>query len=320
MATTEIWLDFEKPIEAVLKQIDELKKLQELQKLDTSAEINSLEEKLIQIQKNIYSNLTPWQRVKLARHPNRPYTSDYIQELFEDFTELHGDRRFSDDASIICGPAKFNSTPVMIIGHQKGRNTKENLTRNFGMPHPEGYRKAYRMMKIAEKFKLPVICFIDTPGAYPGIGAEERGQAESIAFNLREMSALETPSIGIVIGEGGSGGALAIGLCDILLMLENAYYSVISPEGAAAILWRDAAKSPEAAEALKITPQHLYQLKVIDEIISEPLGGAHRDIKTTAMAIRASLSKYLKLLNQLPIELLLKQRYEKYRKMGQFTE
>lgn len=320
MANNEVWLDFEKPVAAVKKQIEELEKLRDTQKVDTSSEIQSLEKKLIEVQENIYSNMTPWQRVKLARHPNRPYTLDYVNELFEEFTEFHGDRRFADDAAMVCGPAKFNGTPVMVIGQQKGRDTKENLLRNFGMPHPEGYRKALRMMQMAEKFEMPIFCFIDTPGAYPGIGAEERGQAEAIAYNLRVMASLETPSIAVVIGEGGSGGALGIGVCDKVLMLENSYYSVISPEGAAAILWRDAAKAPEAAEALKITAQHLYQLGVIDEVIPEPLGGAHRDLKTTAQSLKQSFLKHLLQLNSIPKDALTKNRYEKYRKIGQFSE
>ncbi len=320
MAINEVWLDFEKPVAAVKKQIEELEKLRDTQKVDTSSEIQSLQNKLIQVQEDIYSNLTPWQRVKLARHPNRPYTLDYVNELFEEFTEFHGDRRFADDAAMVCGPAKFNGTPIMVIGQQKGRDTKENLLRNFGMPHPEGYRKALRMMQMAEKFEMPILCFIDTPGAYPGIGAEERGQAEAIAYNLRVMASLETPSIAVVIGEGGSGGALGIGVCDRVLMLENAYYSVISPEGASAILWRDTAKAPEAAEALKITAQHLAQLGVIDEVIPEPLGGAHRDLKTTAQSLKQAFLKHLHQLTQTSKDSLIKNRYEKYRKIGQFAE
>lgn len=320
MAHNEVWLDFEKPVAAVKKQIEELEKLRDTQKVDTSSEIQSLEKKLIEIQEEIYSNLTPWQRVKLARHPNRPYTLDYVNGLFEEFIEFHGDRRFADDAAMVCGPAKFNGTPVMVIGQQKGRDTKENLLRNFGMPHPEGYRKALRMMQMAEKFDMPILSFIDTPGAYPGIGAEERGQAEAIAYNLRVMASLETPSIAVVIGEGGSGGALGIGLCDRVLMLENAYYSVISPEGASAILWKNAAKAPEAAEALKITAQHLFQLGVIDEIIPEPLGGAHRDLISTTLSLKQIFSKHLNQLNLIPKATLLKNRYDKYRKLGQFSE
>ena len=320
MAIQEVWLDFEKPIASIKKQIQELQKLRETQKVDTSSEIISLEKKLMEAQQEIFANLTPWQRVKLARHPNRPYTLDYVNVLFEEFTEFHGDRRFADDAAIICGPAKFNGNPVMIIGQQKGRDTKENLLRNFGMPHPEGYRKAMRMMQMADKFELPIICFIDTPGAYPGIGAEERGEAEAIAYNLWIMAALKTPSIAMIVGEGGSGGALGIGVCDRILMLENAYYSVISPEGAAAILWRDAAKAPEAAEALKITAQHLFQLGIIDEIIPEPLGGAHQNLKATAELMKPVIAKHISQLSQLSKDDLLKERYEKYRKLGQFTE
>ncbi len=320
MAINEIWLDFEKPIAVIKKQIDELQKLQETQGVDTTDEIKSLEVKMRLLQEDIYSNLSPWQRIKLARHPNRPYTLDYVNCIFEDFQELHGDRRYADDPAIICGPAKLNNLPVMIIGHQKGRDTKENIIRNFGMPHPEGYRKALRMMKMAEKFKMPIICFIDTPGAYPGIGAEERGQAEAIAYNLQEMESLEVPSIGVVIGEGGSGGALGIGVCDAILMLENAYYSVITPEGAAAILWRDATKAPEAAEALKITASNLKELGVIDEIIKEPWGGAHQNLQGTATNIKNSIEDHLSKLINLPTEALIRQRYEKYRKIGSFIE
>ncbi len=320
MAPNEIWLDFEKPIAAVKKQIEDLRALQEAQEVDTSSEIVSLEAKVLKLQEEIYGNLTPWQRIKLARHPNRPYTLDYVEALFHDFIELHGDRRFSDDPAMIGGPAFFDNQPVMIIGQQKGRDTKENILRNFGMPQPEGYRKALRLMKIADKFKIPVICFIDTPGAYPGIGAEERGQAEAIAYNLQEMESLEVPTLGIVIGEGGSGGALGIGVCNQIMMLENAYYSVISPEGAAAILWRDAAKAPEAAEALKITAQHLLELGVIDKVIAEPLGGAHQNITDTANHIHEAISQFLQEFGSLSPEDLIRQRYEKFRKMGQFQE
>ena len=320
MAHKEVWLDFEKPIAAIKHEIEDLKKLQETQGVNLASEITSLESKLHQVSEDIYSQLTPWQRIKLARHPNRPYTLDYIRYIFEDFHELHGDRRFADDPAIVCGPARFDGQPVMLIGQQKGRDTKENILRNFGMPHPEGYRKALRMMKMAEKFGMPIFCFIDTPGAYPGIGAEERGQAEAIALNLYEMEALEVPVIGIVIGEGGSGGALGIGVCDVILMLENAYYSVISPEGAAAILWRDAAKAPEASEALKITADHLHQLGIVDEIVKEPLGGAHINPKITAETIAVHFRKQLDLLKDISPNQLIQQRYEKFRQMGQLSE
>jgi len=320
MAPNEIWLDFEKPIAAVKKQIEDLKTLQESQEVDTSSEIKSLETKMQKLQEEIYGNLTPWQRIKLARHPNRPYTLDYVKAIFKDFIELHGDRRFSDDPAIVGGPAFFQNQPVMLIGQQKGRDTKENILRNFGMPHPEGYRKALRLMKMAEKFMMPIICFIDTPGAYPGIGAEERGQAEAIAYNLQEMESLEVPTLGIVIGEGGSGGALGIGVCNQIMMLENAYYSVISPEGAAAILWRDAAKAPEAAEALKITAHHLLELGVIDKVIAEPLGGAHQNLNVTANNMQEAITQFLNNFGKLPPEELIRQRYEKFRQMGQIKK
>lgn len=313
-------LEFEKPVIELETKINELKSLAALQKVDFSEEIKVLEEKCEKLKKEIFGNLTPWQKVLLARHPRRPYTLDYCRLLFTDFLELHGDRRFADDQAIVGGIAFFENQPVVVLGQQKGRTTQENMERNFGMPHPEGYRKALRLMKSAEKFNRPVISFVDTPGAYPGIGAEERGQAEAIACNLKEMSQLAVPIIVIVIGEGGSGGALAISIGDRILMLENAIYSVISPEGCAAILFRDANKAPEAAEVLKLTANDLYKLGIIDEIISEPLGGAHRDYVTTAESIRKVLRKHLCELKKLPRKQLLNLRYEKFRKIGSFIE
>jgi acetyl-CoA carboxylase carboxyl transferase subunit alpha len=309
-------LDFEKPIIELEKKIQELKNFISDKKIDLSSELERLEDKLEHLKKETYSNLTAWQRVQLSRHPQRPYTLDYIQMLLSDFIELHGDRAFGDDKAIVCGFAKFNSQKVVVIGHQKGRDTKENLQRNFGCAHPEGYRKALRVMQLAENFNLPIIVFIDTPGAYPGIGAEERGQSQAIALNLREMSRINVPIIAIVIGEGGSGGALGIGVADRVCLLENAYYSVISPEGCAAILWKDGAKAPEAAEALKLTAQDLFKAGIIDEVIREPLGGAHRDPQETACNIKESINKNLKSLKALDKDELLKLRYKKYRDMG----
>ncbi|HCJ66960.1 MAG TPA: acetyl-CoA carboxylase carboxyl transferase subunit alpha [Elusimicrobia bacterium] len=313
-------LDFEKPIVELETKINELKSLAAEQKVNFSDEIKVLEEKCEKLKKEIYGNLTAWQKVLLARHPRRPYTLDYIHLLFTDFLELHGDRHFADDQALVGGMAFFENEPIVVIGHQKGRTVQENMERNFGMPHPEGYRKALRLMKLAEKFSRPIISFIDTPGAYPGIGAEERGQAEAIAENLKVMSQLSVPIIVIVIGEGGSGGALAISIGDRILMLENTIYSVISPEGCAAILFRDANKASEAAEVLKLTANDLYKLGIIDEIIPEPLGGAHRDYVTTAESIRKVLKKHLCELRKMPKKQLLDLRYEKFRKIGAFVE
>jgi acetyl-CoA carboxylase carboxyl transferase subunit alpha len=309
-------LDFEKPIIELEKKIQELKSFISDKRIDLSSELRRLEDKLEHLKKNTYSNLTAWQRVQLARHPQRPYTLDYINILMSDFIEIHGDRAFADDKAMVCGFAKFNNQKIVIIGHQKGRDTKENLKRNFGCAHPEGYRKALRVMQLAENFDLPIIVFIDTPGAYPGIGAEERGQSQAIALNLREMSQITVPIIAIVIGEGGSGGALGIGVADRVCVLENAYYSVISPEGCAAILWKDGAKAPEAAEALKLTAQDLLKTGIIDEVVLEPLGGAHRDPQETAENIKESINKNLKSLKALDKDELLKLRYKKYRDMG----
>lgn len=309
-------LDFEKPIVELEKKIDELKNFISDKKIDISSEVRRLEEKLQHLKKDTYDNLTAWQKVQLARHPQRPYTLDYINMIMSDFIELHGDRAFADDKAIICGLAKFENRKVALIGHQKGRDTKENLKRNFGCAHPEGYRKALRIMGLAEEFGLPIVIFIDTPGAYPGIGAEERGQSQAIALNLREMARINTPIIAVVIGEGGSGGALGIGIADRVCVLENAYYSVISPEGCAAILWKDGAKAPEAAEVLKLTAQDLLKRGIIDEIIPEPLGGAHRDPQKMAEFLRASIKKNLNELNTLDKDELLKSRYRKFRNMG----
>ena len=309
-------MDFEKPIVELEKKIDELKNFISDKKIDISSEVSRLEEKLQHLKKDTYDNLTAWQKVQLARHPQRPYTLDYINMIMSDFIELHGDRAFADDKAIVCGLAKFENRKVALIGHQKGRDTKENLKRNFGCAHPEGYRKALRIMRLAEEFGLPIVIFIDTPGAYPGIGAEERGQSQAIALNLREMARINVPIIAVVIGEGGSGGALGIGIADRVCVLENAYYSVISPEGCAAILWKDGAKAPEAAEVLKLTAQDLLKRGIIDEIIPEPLGGAHRDPPKMAEFLKASIKKNLNELNTLDKDELLKSRYRKFRNMG----
>ena len=309
-------LEFEKPIIELEERIIVLKNPGPDDTLDHSGEIKALEEKLDILKDQIYGSLSTWQRVQLARHPKRPYTLDYVKLILTDFMELHGDRSFADDKAMICGLGAIDGTPVAVVGHQKGRDLQENLDRNFAMAHPEGYRKALRIMKLAEKFGLSVISFVDTPGAYPGIGAEERGQAEAIARNLREMSDLRVPVVCVVIGEGGSGGALGIGIANRILMLENAYYSVISPEGCAAILFRDASKAADAAAALKITAQDLQKIGVVDEIIQEPLGGAHRDYKFTAQKIKASLIKHIRELSKHTPEQIARDRYEKFRKIG----
>jgi len=314
-----IGLDFEKPILELERKIEELKKFTSSENIDLSNEIKKLEDKLDKLKREVFEGLTPWQRVQIARHPKRPYTLDYIGLIMTDFSEIHGDRVFGDDKALICGLAKLDGQKVVVIGHQKGRDTKENLMRNFGSAHPEGYRKAMRVMKLGEKFKLPIIVFIDTPGAYPGIGAEERGQAEAIALNLMEMARIKVPIICFIIGEGGSGGALGVGVGDRICVLENAYYSVISPEGCAAILWKDRSMAPDAAKALKLTAQDLLNLGLIDEIVREPLGGAHRDPAKTASAIKESVKKYLKELSALAPAALIEARYEKYRKIGAFS-
>lgn len=309
-------LDFEKPIIELEKKIQELKNFISEKKIDLSSEVRRLEDKLKHLKKDTYNNLTAWQRVQLARHSQRPYTLDYINMIMSDFIELHGDRAFGDDKAIVAGFAKIDNKKIVVLGHQKGRDTKENLTRNFGCAHPEGYRKALRVMQLAEEFDLPIVIFIDTPGAYPGIGAEERGQSQAIAQNLREMICIAVPIIAIVIGEGGSGGALGIGVGDKICVLENAYYSVISPEGCAAILWKDGSKASEAAEVLKLTAHDLLKLKIIDEVILEPLGGAHRDWQKMAFDLKDSINKNLKELSSLNKEELLKLRYKKYRSVG----
>jgi len=313
-------LPFERPVVEFEKRIQELKAAAQ-GGIDLTGEIRSAEKKLEKALKEIFDNLSPWQRVQVARHPLRPYTLDYVRYLTEDFLELHGDRHFSDDRAIVGGFAKWEGgKKVAIVGHQKGRDTKENLFRSFGSAHPEGYRKALRIMKLAEKFSLPILSLIDTPGAYPGIGAEERGQAEAIAQNLMEMAELATPIIVIVIGEGGSGGALGIGVGDRIYVLENAYYSVISPEGCAAILWKENAKTPEAAQALKLTGRDLLRMGVIDGIVPEPLGGAHRDFVQAAENLRKVVNEALEELSRLSKKELLEKRYEKFRRMGVFRE
>ena len=313
-------LEFEKPLLELERQIDELKRLGEERQIDVDGELTGLQSKLEALRAEIYRNLTPMQRVMVARHPRRPYTLDYLSTIFTDFIELHGDRLFRDDPAIVGGWARLAGISVMVIGHQKGRDTKENLKRNFGMPHPEGYRKALRLMEMAAKFTAPVITLIDTPGAYPGLGAEERGQSEALARNIIEMAGLETPIISCVIGEGGSGGALALGVADRVLMLENSVYSVISPEGCAAILWKDAAQRERAAEALKLTAEDLLRLKLIDEIVPEPVGGAHVDPDATGEALRATLIRQVTELRKIRPEKLVKRRAEKYAAMGVFTE
>ncbi len=315
-----ITLDFEKPLLELERQIGHLKRLAEDRDLDVDAEIAPLVSKLDELRREVYADLTPMQRVQVARHPKRPFTLDYIEALFTDFIEMRGDRQFRDDPAIVGGWARFEEKPIVVIGHQKGRDTKENLRRNFGMPHPEGYRKALRIMEMAERFNAPIINFIDTPGAYPGLGAEERGQAEAIARNLEVMSSLKTPIVAIVVGEGGSGGALALALADRVLMMENSVYSVISPEGCAAILWNDASQRERAAEALRLTAPDLLNLEVIDEVIPEPPGGAHAQPQGATNAVQAALSKTLADLRRIKPTKLVAQRAEKYLKMGQFTE
>jgi acetyl-CoA carboxylase carboxyl transferase subunit alpha len=319
------YLEFERPIEPLEVKIEELKRVSDGKDIATSREIKKLEEKVKDLRSQIFSSLTPWQKTLIARHPDRPYTLDYISLMASDFIELHGDRRFADDPAIVAGIGKIGDFPVAVIGHQKGRGTKERIYRNFGQPHPEGYRKALRIMKLAEKFKMPVIAFIDTPGAYPGIGAEERGQAEAIASNLLEMSKLRTPIISIVIGEGGSGGALALSVADRLYMLEHSCYSVISPEGCAAILWRKNGElGPDdfsrAAEALKLTAQDLLNFKIVDGIIPEPHGGAHRDPEEMAKSVSEYIKTALEELKTKTPGKLVEDRYKRFRKMGSFTE
>ena len=313
-------LEFEKPIRDLEKQLEQLNQLSLENNVDASSEIISLEKKIDATKRSVYSNLTAWQRVLIARHPKRPYSLDYINAICTGFQELHGDRLFRDDHALIGGTAFYHGKPVMVVAQQKGRDTKENILRNFGMPNPEGYRKALRLMRMAEKFSMPVICFIDTAGAYPGIGAEERHVAEAIAVNIREMSTLRTPIVAIVIGEGGSGGALGIGVADRIIVFENSYYSVISPEGCAAILWKDRAAAPQAAEALKLDAQNLVSMGIADEILPEPFGGAHTDPATAAKTLDASLKKHLADLTPLKLDALLEARYQRYRNLGEYNE
>jgi acetyl-CoA carboxylase carboxyl transferase subunit alpha len=320
MAPSVYTLDFEKPLLELERQIEDLQRLGEERGIDVAGEMDGLQRKLESLRAEIYGNLSPIQRVTVARHPRRPYTLDYLSTIFTDFIELHGDRLFMDDLAIVGGWARLDGQTVMVIGHQKGRDTKENLKRNFGMPHPEGYRKALRLMKLAAKFGAPVITLIDTPGAYPGLGAEERGQSEALARNIIEMSALPTACVAVVIGEGGSGGALALGVADRVLMLENSVYSVISPEGCAAILWKDASQRERAAEALKLTPEDLLQLKLIDEIVPEPPGGAHQNPDATGEALREALIRHLAELRRLRPDRLVRRRAEKYAAMGVYAE
>jgi acetyl-CoA carboxylase carboxyl transferase subunit alpha len=314
------FLDFEQPIAELEAKIDELRFVGDDSQVNLSAEIRRLKSKSDALTRSIFSGLTAWQVAQVARHPQRPYTLDYVERLFTDFEELHGDRTYADDQAIVGGLARFDGRAVMIIGQQKGRDTKAKVQRNFGMPRPEGYRKALRLMQLAEKFGLPVITFIDTPGAYPGIGAEERGQSEAIARNLLEMSGLKTPIIAIVIGEGGSGGALAIGVADHVLMLQYSVYSVISPEGCASILWKSGDKSAEAAEAMGITAGKLHELGLVDKVIEEPLGGAHRDPDAMAETLRAVIGRYLARLDNMPLEQLLQTRYQRLVSTGRFRE
>ena len=316
----ELKLEFEKPILELQKKIEEMKRFSSENKIDVSEEINALVQKLGVMTREIYSNLTPWQRIQLARHPDRPYTLDYIERLFTNFIELSGDRRFKDDKAIVGGFAKFNGTPVMVIGTQKGREMKENLYRNFGWPSPEGYRKALRLMQLADKAGVPVITLIDTPGAFPGVASEERHISEAIAVNLRDMFKLKVPVISVIIGEGGSGGAIGIGVGNRVLIMENAYYSVITPEGCAAILWKDRAYAPRAAEALKITADKLIELEIADEIIEEPFGGAQRDYDAAAEKLGEALKKHLDVLGKLSGEELAEQRYAKFRAIGRYVE
>lgn len=318
MAAT--YLDFEKPVAELEAKIQEWEQLSANSKFDAAEEIEALRKKIDKMKREIYGSLSSWQRVQLARHPNRPYTLDYIERICTDFLEFHGDRRFADDAAIVGGFAKIDGKPVMVIGTQKGRNTKENVLRNFGCPHPEGYRKALRLMQMAETAKVPVVTFIDTPGAFPGVASEERHIGEAIAVNLREMFSLTVPVLCIVIGEGGSGGALAIGVGNKVMIMENAYYSVITPEGCAAILWKDRAFSAKAAEALRLTANDLLELKLVDGVIREPLGGAHKDYDEAAAEIKKVILAELGKMEKMSPEELVDQRYERFRKIEFFME
>ena len=313
-------MDFEKPIADLEKQLEELKKHSKLQSVDLEREVQAMEQKIEQTRREIYETLTAWQRVQIARHSARPFALDYLKLAFSDFVELHGDRLFGDDQAMPCGFATLGEYRCIVVAHQKGRDTKESIRRNFGSAHPEGYRKALRLMRLAEKFGRPIVALIDTPGAYPGVGAEERHISESIAVNLREMITLRSPIVAVVIGEGGSGGALGIGVADRVLMLENAYYSVISPEGCAAILWKHRSHAPEAAEALKLTAQDLKGLELIDEVVPEPLGGAHHNHQVAADSLKRALLSNLDDLTRKSIDKLLQERYQKFRSMGRVLE
>ncbi len=314
------FLEFEQPIADLDAKIEELRYVQNESAVDISEEIERLDKKSLQLTKEIYANLSPWQVTQIARHPQRPYTLDYVTECFTDFHEMHGDRAYADDLSIVGGLARFNGHACMVIGHQKGRDTKERTLRNFGMARPEGYRKALRLMKTAEKFSLPVFTFVDTPGAYPGIGAEERGQSEAIGRNIFEMAQLEVPVVATIIGEGGSGGALAISVGDQVLMLQYSVYSVISPEGCASILWKTSERASDAAEALGITAHRLKALGLVDKIISEPVGGAHRDVKAMAASLKRGLNDALRQVADLKTKELLQRRYERLQSYGRFTD
>ncbi|MFK8028269.1 MAG: acetyl-CoA carboxylase carboxyltransferase subunit alpha [Gammaproteobacteria bacterium] len=314
------YLEFEQPIAELEAKINELRRVETDNEMQLGDEIAKLEAKSRALTESIYKDLSAWQVAQIARHPRRPYTLDYVEQLFTDFEELHGDRAYSDDAAIICGIAKFEGRSIAVIGHQKGRNTKENLKRNFGMPRPEGYRKALRIMEMAEKFQMPIVTFIDTPGAYPGVGAEERGQAQAIAHNLYRMAELKTPIVCNVIGEGGSGGALAIGVGDHLSMLSYSTYSVISPEGCASILWKNADKAEDAAETLGITSDRLLELGLVDEVINEPMSGAHRDLAVTSENMRASLSENLGRLSKMNTQDLLEARFERLTSYGVYKD
>ncbi len=320
MTKKKVILEFEKPVADLTAKVEELEHLGASSNMDVKAEIDNLRKKLEATKKSIFQGLSPWEKVQLARHPQRPYALDYINRMFTDFMECHGDRRYADDPAIVGGFAKLDGKPIMVIANQKGRNTKENVHRNFGCAHPEGYRKALRLMKLADKAKVPIIGLIDTPGAFPGIASEERHIGEAIAVNLREMFALSVPYIAVVIGEGGSGGALGIGVGNRIMLLENAYYSVITPEGCAAILWKDRAFSAKAAESLKLTGKDLKELNIIDTIIEEPLGGAHEDHDAAAEMFKKALKKELATFNGMTSEEIKNDRYEKYRNIGIFTE
>jgi len=314
------FLDYEQPIAELEAKIDELRHMSNDSDLNITEEVQKLQDKSVSLTESIFSSLTPWQTTQMARHPQRPYTLDYIHRIITDFEELHGDRAYADDAALVTGMGRLNGRPVMVIGHQKGRDTKEKVARNFGMPRPEGYRKALRVMKMAERFGLPVVTFIDTPGAYPGIGAEERGQSEAIARNLFEMSQLKTPIISTVIGEGGSGGALAVGVADHLMILQYSIYSVISPEGCASILWKSADKAPEAATTLGVTSERLEGLGLVDQVITEPLGGAHRDMDDMAERVKDAIELKLTELESLSIEDLVAQRQQRMLSYGEFED